>query len=320
MLASIIASLTAIPFISQQFESNYPVTGALLLNINTTDMNEIPGSTKSLESPERIEREIQTPYGKFYFYISSDEIFQKLNKGNLEIIVKSSSNSTEWKLKNSELILSVTRTSSKIVERCESRNGYIERNIELGSTSEKYYGVHFEDMNKSCEEAKTILQAEVERIEGMKKQMLNIPPKIVINEFFINRNQSNYTYDQWVELYNYEVFDVNLSNWILETKKSESNVTYYCNLNGNIIPTKSYLVINCTEKLGLTKGMITLKKGEEIVDRLTYGTFDDGIKTDNAPKPKEDKSVGRCPNTKDSDIDILDFKEMNPTPGSENIC
>ncbi|MEM7816291.1 MAG: lamin tail domain-containing protein [Candidatus Aenigmatarchaeota archaeon] len=320
MLASIIASLAAIPFVSQQFDNSYTPTGALLLNINTSDVSTTPGYTKSFEGPERIEREIQTPYGNFYFYISSEEIFQKLSKSDSEIIVKSSPNSTEWSIKNSDILLSVIKTPSKIVERCESKNGYIERSIELGSISEKYYGLHFDDMNKSCEKTKTILQSEVERMEGMKKQMLNIPPKIVINEFFIKRNESNYTYEQWVELYNNEVFSVNLSQWKLETKKSESNTTYYCNLNGFIIEAKSYLVINCTEKLGLTKGLIILKKDDTIVDQVNYGSFDDGSKSDNAPKPSEDRSVGRCPDASDSDVDILDFKEMAPTPENENIC
>ncbi|MEM5870570.1 MAG: lamin tail domain-containing protein [Candidatus Aenigmatarchaeota archaeon] len=320
MLASIIASLVTIPFISQQLDNSYTPTGALLLNINTSDVYEIPGYTKSFEGPERIEREIQTPYGKFYFYISSDEVFQKLSKGDSEIIVKSSSNYTEWSIKNSDILLYVIKTPSKIVERCESKNGYIERSIELGSISEKYYGLHFDDMNKSCEKTKTILQSEVERMEGMKKQMLNIPPKVVINEFFIKRNESNYTYEQWVELYNNEVFSVNLSTWKLETKKSESNTTYYCDLNGITIEAKGYVVINCTDKLGLTKGIIMLKKDDTIVDQVTYGSFDDGIKSDNAPKPSEDRAVGRCPNGSDSDVDILDFKEMTPTPGDENIC
>lgn len=320
MLASIIASLVAIPFISQQFDTNYAPTGALLMNINESDTYEIPGYLKSFEGPERIEKEIQTPYGKFYFYISSEEIFQRLSRSDGEVIVRSSSNSTEWSIKGYEIILSVIRTPSKVVERCESKNGYIERTIELGSISEKYYGMNFEDMNKSCEKTKTLLQAEVERMEGLKKQMLNIPPKIIINELFIKRNESNYTYEQWVELYNNEVFSVNLSTWKLETKKSESNRTYYCNLSGIIIESKSYVVINCTEKLGVTKGMITLKRDDTIVDKVTYGSFDDGAKSDNAPKPSVDKSIGRCPNTSDSDVDILDFREMTPSPGSENIC
>lgn len=320
MLASIIASLAAIPFISQQVDSNYIPTGALLLNVNSSDIYEIPGYTKSSDGPERIEREIQTPYGKFYFYISSEEIFQRLSKSDAEIIVKSSPNNTEWKIRGYDVALSVIKTPSKVFERCESKNGYIERAIELGSISEKYYGIYFEDINKSCEKAKTILQSEVERMEGMKKQILNIPPNIIINEFFIKRNESNYTYEQWVELYNNEVFIVNLSKWKLETKKSESNTTYYCNLNGVIIEAKSYVVINCTDKLGLTKGMITLKRDDTIVDKVTYGSFDDGAKSDNAPKPSVDKSASRCPNASDSDVDALDFKETSPTPGSENIC
>lgn len=318
-LASIIASLLAIPFLIPDFNEGYSPTGALLFNVNTSE--EIPRKTTSFSGPEMIEKEIQSPYGKFKVKINYDSIEQILYAPDKVIIVSTNYNKTEWKIQTKDIILSVSKTPSKIVERCEMASGYIEVTNELGSISETNYGTNFENMKSLCKNTEKILQEWVERMEAMKKQLFDLPPKIVINEFYVDGNitfnETNAT--QWVELYNHEIFDVNLSGWIIVSKKTENGNTYNCSIFG-IIPAKGYLLVNCSEKLGKSEGEIILKKGEEIIDRVAYGSFDDGNKEDNAPLPDDNNSTGRCPNGNDTDNDKNDFSKMPATPLRANVC
>ncbi len=320
MLATIIASLLAIPFLIPELDENYLPTGELLFNVNISE--EIPGKTTSFSSPESIEKEMQTPYGKFKAKISYDSIEQTLYAPDKVVIVFTNYNKTEWRIQTKDIILSISKTPSKIIERCEMASGYIEITNELGSISETNYGTNFENMKLLCKETEKILQEWVEKMEAMKKQLFDLPPKIVINEFYVDGNitfnETNAT--QWIELYNHEIFDMNLNEWIIISRRSDTGNTYYnCSIFG-IIPAKGYLLVNCSDKLGKSEGEIILKRGEEIIDRVAYGSFDDGNKNDNAPLPDDNNSTGRCPNGNDTDNDKNDFSKMQATPLKANEC
>ena len=145
-------------------------------------------------------------------------------------------------------------------------------------------------------------------------------PALKINEFVSDPGVVQV--DEWIELYNPEVYEVNLDGWTIEDGTHSPAL-----LTGKTIAAEDYLVlvkgIDFTFDLNNAGDTIILKMGDTEVDKVTYGNWDDGNTADNAPAPGEDESTGRCPNCHDTNVDNLDFKVfpssvLGPTPGEPN--
>ncbi len=137
-------------------------------------------------------------------------------------------------------------------------------------------------------------------------------PKVVINEFASDATP------EWIELYNKEVYDISLTCWTIQDNPPSPQ-----SLDGKTIPAKGYLEltrgIDFTFTLANTGDTIILKNGSHEVDKVAYGTYDDGNIGDNAPVPGADKSTGRSPNGVDTNNDSADFRVFDtPTPGAPN--
>ena len=132
-------------------------------------------------------------------------------------------------------------------------------------------------------------------------------PKIVINEFVVNE-------EDWIELYNTGNSKVVLNDWTIEDDSGNSDLLDSLSING-----KGYLVLKKGNEFNFDldeNDFILLKYKTEEVDRVSYGTYDDGNVADNAPSVDDGKSIGRSPDGKDSDVDNVDFAIFeNPTPG-----
>ena len=137
-------------------------------------------------------------------------------------------------------------------------------------------------------------------------------PKVLINEFVSKPTSPN---PEWIELYNPTGGDVSLDGWTIEDGAGNS----LANLNGKTLPVNGYLVFNFSNKLNDGGDIIYLSTSTTTVDKVAYGNWDDGNVDDNAPKPGDDESAGRCPNGMDTDNDLADFRIFdNPTPGAPN--
>jgi hypothetical protein len=132
---------------------------------------------------------------------------------------------------------------------------------------------------------------------------------IVINEF-VSDNAT-----EWVELYNNDTGPVNITDWTLEDGGSHVK-----SLSG-IIPADDYLVFGpYTTWLNNPGDIIYLNNTTANIDKVAYGSWDDGNTADNVLAPGKNKSAGRSPNGVDTDVDVDDFQIFdNPTPGAENV-
>ncbi len=328
IVSSIITGLISIPFLAPTIGNDYIPTGSLLLGFNKSDVEDVPGMTSSFYTPEKFEREIQTPFGRFKFSIMAEKVFQELTKPDKRIIVIEMPEYTSWLLKSQSLLLNVTRTSLLTIEECTTPDGWIRRTKENGGTSETYYGHDFELLEERCEQAEKVLQAEVERMESLKKKMLGIPPNIVINEFLPDPEGNEADTYEWVELLNKEKFDVNLTGWELCYKSRPDSSEECYVLDGKYMSSQSYLVLNESElnfELRNSGGLLELKKHDKLVDKVAYGDYDDGNLVDNAPGPDqkviEGSSIARCPDGSDSGTDSIDFISVTiQTPMNKNEC
>jgi len=140
---------------------------------------------------------------------------------------------------------------------------------------------------------------------------------VVINEFVAKPCSGSPCSgsDEWVELYNPTASDVPLDSWTLKDGGKAPK-----DLSGMSIPAGGYVVFSCGSGwLNNDGDIIHLNNTTANVDSVTYGNWDDGNKSDNAPKPDTGESAGRCPTGVDTDNDVADFRIFaTPTEGLAN--
>ncbi|MBU2542114.1 lamin tail domain-containing protein [Patescibacteria group bacterium] len=136
---------------------------------------------------------------------------------------------------------------------------------------------------------------------------------LVINEIVSDPSDNSV---EFVELYNNTGSSIDLANWWIEDG-SESRT----NLTGSISTHGFKLVESPKGNLNNSGDLIILfsPTGKEI-DRVTYGTWDDGNTSDNALSPNDPLSLIRKVDGQDSNNDYYDFVLTSTiTPGSSNI-
>jgi len=136
---------------------------------------------------------------------------------------------------------------------------------------------------------------------------------IVINELVSDPTNNS---QEWIELYNRTDHLINLDNFSL----SDGNGTK-TPLNGNLGTnnvSRFYVLYSPKGNLNNSGDMVTLRYNETIIDQVTYGNWNDGNLTDNAPAISDPYALGRSVDGWDSNNDLSDFVKTEPTPGSSN--
>lgn len=135
---------------------------------------------------------------------------------------------------------------------------------------------------------------------------------LVINEFMSDPGDDAV---EWVEILNKAEVVINLSGWTLEDA-----IGKIAELTGEILPQGWRVFELATSRLNNNGDQIKLfdAKGA-LIDSVTYGSFDDGKITDNAPKARSQNSVARGVNGLDTDEDSKNFFiSLAPTPSGPN--
>ena len=205
-------------------------------------------------------------------------------------------------------------------------NGTAVKDSEKGVTEASY-------TNTSAVVGAWNVSAVVENANGtdMQTWIWNVmAPPVIINEFV---SKPTSPAKEWIELYNKESFAVSLDGWTIEdntgsTYPNQTHGNTGFSLNGYTVPANNYLILTKGTHFNFTLNdggdIIVLKNGTAVVDKVAYGTgdasvADGGVVDDNAPKPGNDQSAGRCPNGVDTNNDSADFRVFNvPTKGAPN--
>lgn len=330
IISSIITGLISIPFLVTGPLSDSVPTGKLVLDMeDETEVESIPSKMSKVFSSDRFEKTYETPFGKFTMRISAGEVFQELSKPGKVTVVKEDTEKTVWKIKTNEYRFKITRSLGYIEQICTTPNGELTKVLEKGEVAETFEGVNQEGVVEVCAEVEQELQEEVEKMEQIKSESEFPSTKkkgeesskgVVINEFVSDPNTDE---DEWIELYNKGSSEVNLTGWTIEDNTGSTygsgggNTT----LDGLVISGKGYLVLDDVLGFGLNQNddIIILKEGDEVVDQVAYGDFDDGDTSDNAPVPEDGRSAARTPDGIDTNSDTDDFEiDDTPTPGATN--
>jgi len=165
-------------------------------------------------------------------------------------------------------------------------------------------------------------------------------PKIIISEIQIagkDGNGKTFPKEDFVELYNPNENDLDLTNWYLQRKtKSASDFSPYIPknlLSGKIIKSQEYfLIINASSSFSadttttypLTEDNTLILKNPngQVVDKIGWGKAQD-FETSPAENPSPGQSIGRkwsttSQNYIDTENNESDFEIQTPTPNSKN--
>jgi|GEM_PF-2531269 len=318
IIASIIAGLASVPFMASAISNDYGPIGNIVLNMSADN---VPGELSRLLTNEKFEQTYQTPFGKFTITVTSNGIYQELVRPDRKVIVEETPDFTKWELIAQNYNLVVNKTGTRITEKFTSPEGYQEVTREMGNVEEIVRG-----NVDNYQEAKDLLEEELERMETIKQDYMNMPgtqnvtssEKISINEILPDPNDTqdynhdgNFTDggDEFIEIYNYGDTDLDISGWELR----DGSVLVIP--QGTIIGEGEFIYFIAGDKEGmygeewsgswpsLTNGGDEIKlynSNDVLVNELVYGSSNSG------------KSWSRIPDGTGS------LQETNPTPGESN--
>jgi len=127
------------------------------------------------------------------------------------------------------------------------------------------------------------------------------------------------TGDEWIELYNTTTKTIDLTNWTIEDGSNTKTI-----LSGTIgfeTATKFFVITKPKGALNNAGDIISLKNADgDIIDTVTYGDWDDGDLTNNAPVAENPSSLARANDGESTHDDKNDFKITSTlTKGTANI-
>lgn len=139
------------------------------------------------------------------------------------------------------------------------------------------------------------------------------PRDIVINEIVSDPSDGM---EEFVELYNTTDETIVLDTWWIEDGSEAKTV-----LSGSIVAKGFFVIEKPKGNLNNAGDLIAVfDPTAQEIDRVTYGSWDDGNVSDNAPAPEDPLSLIRKKDGQDSDNDYYDFVLTNTiTKEKENV-
>ncbi|MFH8080992.1 MAG: lamin tail domain-containing protein [Candidatus Aenigmatarchaeota archaeon] len=232
IVGSIITGLLSIPFLVTNSYSDYIPTGKIILGINESDVTKIPAKTTKLLSFDRFERTYETAFGKFYFMMAPDNIVQELSRPGTQVRVVATSEKSIWQLATHKYMLKITQDPDKTVEEFSNAEGSIIRVKQNGSINETFQGFNPEALQADMQNAMSILENEVNKMEQIKLQTVIPEIGLMTDQHLIPSNNSNNLQTQgvringisysteWVEIINTGEAPVSLAGWTLQDASS----------------------------------------------------------------------------------------------------
>ncbi|MDA2936069.1 DUF2341 domain-containing protein [Patescibacteria group bacterium AH-259-L05] len=138
---------------------------------------------------------------------------------------------------------------------------------------------------------------------------------IVINEFLPNPSEGS---KEWIEIFNNTDQSIHLNDWTIEDNTGNAR-----RLGELVISPKSFISLhqgqNFNFYLNNASDHIVLKYKDAVIDEVSYGSFNDGNISDNAPRPEKGQALARTIDGRDTHNDAVDFAITTAfTPGTSN--
>jgi len=139
------------------------------------------------------------------------------------------------------------------------------------------------------------------------------PGEVVINELVSDPSDGN---EEWIELYNRTSRVIDLSGWTIED--GSKAITALSGSLGTDAASRFLTIKSPKGNLNNDGDLVVLKYGDNVIDQVAYGKWDDGNISNNAPVTGDPLSIGRLPDGTDANNDSTDFAILEPTPSATN--
>lgn len=139
---------------------------------------------------------------------------------------------------------------------------------------------------------------------------------IMINELVSDPKDGD---EEWIELYNRTDRVIDFTGW--EIEEGSKSITTLSGTIGASGSDRFRVITSIKGGLNNSGDIVVLKSADHaIIDRVTYGSWDDGVVGDNAPVAQDPYSLMRVADGVSGGIDRVDFQvTQTSTKGSPNI-
>lgn len=306
LIATILISLAAVPFLIPEFEPTLKVTGNFLSGLNSSSTEEYNslGIEEIEYTPDRFRRTIQTPEGKYVLEMTHNQTIQKLTNPTKKVTIITTPDSETRIFSTTKYKLSISKTPTEEVTILTTPHGTLRVTKELGNVTERWYG-NQSYLQSIYQEAIAELNRDMKRMRCIGLEITG--SSVLINEILPNPLDDDATMPdgEWVELYNVGCNQINLDGWYVEDGDGNRIYIDEEHTGTTIIQPNGFLVVYMNHAVLNNNGdMIVLYDGNgKVRDKYIYDFSVD-----------EEKSISRCPNGEENWI--ITF----PTPEEPNEC
>lgn len=139
------------------------------------------------------------------------------------------------------------------------------------------------------------------------------PRDVVLNEFAIAGGEDG---EEWIELFNATGNTISLDGWRVDEGGDARTA-----ISGSVGAKGFFVIEKPSGALNNAGDMVSLyDPSGRLIDRVSYGSWNDGAREDNAPVAGEGAALARIVDGKDTDDDKADFAATSlPTKASANV-
>lgn len=208
MLASIIASLVAVPVASSNITGDFAAAGAELMGTSQEKADSVPRQISESISGDRMVKEVETAMGKARFEASSGEFVSELETPKYSVTATREPDGTVEEYSSPSVTLEVTEEPGEIASTCKTPNGVLETTKETGSQSTDFSGTHRHQVESRCSDARTRLEQGLERLAQISADVGLVDTQVEIATVRAEEEE--------VVISNEGPLTVSLANWTLE--------------------------------------------------------------------------------------------------------
>lgn len=215
MLASIMASLVAVPAVSTTMSSDLDATGALVSGTSEEAFSDSPREYSTTVATDGVERTIDTPGGEASFSITNDKFEAVLDRpGEMTRLVQKAG-TMERQYEGNGVAVTSSEDSTGTVMTCETPEGKITNKQELGDQTEQFKGIDRQTVESTCDQARDRLSSRAERIASIAMEFGVLDEQVEITHLNASKEA--------IELTNNGPIPVNLTDW---TISDSSGISY----------------------------------------------------------------------------------------------
>ena len=215
MLASIMASLVAVPVASTNITGDYNNAVGMVAGMEGENSSDVPREVTEKIGSDGFSKTIDTGFGKAEFRAEGSKFVSELeNPGKTVRMVKKPGEKI-YSIRDSEVSLEKKEGTTGVKTVCKTPYGTLETGKELGDTVKSFEGSHRRKVEQRCEEAEEQLEDSVQKLVDISAESGLLDKKRYSKAVEITEIDPEVEY---IELRNTGPLTVSLEDWTVSDK------------------------------------------------------------------------------------------------------